>query len=117
ALPELCVDGGGRARRGAQRGLVLRHDGQREQRGGEGNHHCTPSPAPPSLRACCCAGSGPTSPEAMKRPSALGGAMMTCTLSDSLSATVFWISSGWRLSSAPSRAICSLATLPRRSRR
>ena len=44
---------------------------------------------------------------AMKPPPVPGGAMITCILSESLSAIVFWISSGWRVISAPSRAICS----------
>ena len=32
----------------------------------------------------------------MKLPPVPGAAMITCTLSESLSAIVFWISSGWR---------------------
>ena len=45
------------------------------------------------------------------------GAMMTDTLSDSLSAIDFWISKGCLLIKAPSRAICSLEILPMRSLR
>lgn len=36
---------------------------------------------------------------------------------ESLSASVFWISSGCLVTSAPSRAICSALTLPTRSMR
>ncbi len=43
--------------------------------------------------------------------------MITWILSESLSAIVFWISSGWRVMSAPSRAICSLVDLPTLSMR
>ena len=59
----------------------------------------------------------PSRPAPMKLPSVPGAAMITCTLSESLSAIVFWISSGWRVMSAPSRPICSAFDLPTLSRR
>ena len=47
-----------------------------------------------------------------KKPPACGGAMMTWILSDSLSASVFWMSSGFFAISAESRSICADCALP-----
>src|SRR5258708_14961802 len=115
ALPQLCVSRGAPGRRGAQCNVVLCDDSEHAHRdGGDGGHHCAPvaTASPP-----CPFGASPISPEAMNRPSVPAGAMITRTLSESLSATVFWISSGCRLSSSPSRAIWSALALPTLSSR
>ena len=90
---------------GAQRDVISDDDGGRD---GERQHHSSDPPA---------AGAGgvvvlPPSRPLAKKPLVLGGAMITLILSDSLSARAFWISSGLCLSSAASRAICSVVALP-----
>ena len=68
-------------------------------------------PSSPPLVAARRRPCAPRSPPATK-PLACGGAMITWILSDSLSASVFWISSGFFWISAASRAICSADALP-----
>src|SRR5205814_9620026 len=109
---------GRRCRRAAQR-----EAGQRDRQGDEDQRsarHHSPS-FPPACAVCACAVAAVldalSSVEPMKPPSAGGGAMITWILSDSLSASVFWISSGCVEISTPSRSIWSLAILPTRSSR
>src|SRR5580658_2923952 len=90
-LPEHGLSRCQLARRGAQRHLVLRDDGKNQ--GGQLAHLL------------------PSKFEPMKPPWVGGAAMMTWTLSESLSAMVFWINNGFLLISSPSRSICSLVTL------
>src|SRR6185312_4352816 len=96
ALPERRQLGGRGARRRTQRGVILHHDGER----GGGQHHWPRSAALLPGRA---AGPGavralirfePMRFEPMNCPGAGVGAMMTWTLSESLSARVFWMRSG-----------------------
>ena len=82
-----------RAGCGAQRDAILDHD---RQGGGKGNDHCGSSVPPASGVAATgwAAARVPMRFEPMNCPAAGVGAMMTCTLSESLSARVFWMSSG-----------------------
>ncbi len=98
AAPELRLRRRAGAGRSAQHGRVLgnKRDGQRQER----DH----------LRA-------PTRPPVSSAPADSGGTTMTWILSESLSASAFWMSSGFCAMSCDSRAICSVWALPVTSRR
>src|SRR5271156_6213160 len=93
SLPKVRKLGGARAGSNAQCRMVLDHDGERRY---EGEHHRAPATLAVGT-AASSAGLALRSPrrlEPINFPAAGSGAMMTCTLSESLSASVFWIRSG-----------------------
>src|SRR5205807_350692 len=94
-LPERRQLGSARPRRRAECGVVLDHDGESRREGGD--HYGLPAAAAALAGAPATRLAGPCVPirfDPMNCPGGGDGAMMTCTLSESLSASVFWISSG-----------------------